>query len=1255
MNFRKGQLLYHLLTIVIAIGALTGASYAQSVTIAGVNPLSTPLPASTPAPSGLFYVKATATPPVSESVTKVVFYRNDVPYETVTSFPYNIDEDLLAQDTYTYHARAYFSNGTWADSPDFTLSVTTPVVFTMGDTISSPYRVTKGPSSFVDHTDDIEAALAYLEGEGGGTLFFPCERPFFPPGPPLQTLREGVAAYNIKSTINIPSNVTLQGESSEWWGRCRIYWLDVDLEDYGSAKDNCNSEEDGAPQDLRDRPMFRVLGGKTGVRFRDLAFFSRASGPLCGYIRPDFDNIAEEETAGIELNTGDPYCGEVGCPIDPGGDVTDVIFENVGIYDFTYGIRAVSEISTEHEISGVKVRGYRAQSNHRQLYIDAPYAYDWDVQNLNISSMAEHQGGVEIKNAGAPPSYTGTHGNLKFLQLNCAGDRDYPPAFCVQVTKHGGLFFRQLHHEGVDRAITVLEHSEGNEQPIVMESGIASGAFYDASMKLYLIGNGIIAPEKEHPFLDDVHMRFEDGGLLSTIVDCGNLDSDLTDIDGGSADIDDFKMLFSHTERYRGGFFAKKDTGNKMPHTFCPSASPNIAEVGGEFFDSGVLPNEPGLYTNVLDSTTCSRGCNPSTTLATLFANGGSVYIDGQYTLPSTVAIPSGMQIIGAPNAELTIGTSDPLFKIQVTTEATNPLATSAIVIRNLKLKTLNTSPNTIGIDMVNENIADVGVGRDMHFTGLTLEGFATGIAGRRHDSHPTKHPMIDGISMKDLTFINNKTAVSLTSSNASNWNVMNLRVQTNSSTAVGWSQTTGGHQGLQDVRCQGVSAAMKDCIFFQYSGAFYLNGLRQPQNVTNAVTVGENVVLNEGTPYAGRHFSNVVIRNSDLTSGAMNILGKAFITSMNNKYNTFSVGSTAQGGKESRVTYCGETYAGTAYPGLDDLHDNLWVGMQTPTRIQCGTRPIPYDNAVRWTEDYSHNDVGTPLVGNFFDELREDFVVYKPDTNSKFLIQQPDGDGRHDIYFGVTGDLPVIGRFFAGSRAQIAIFRPSTGAWWVYDPNNGSNNTTWPWGLSGDVPFVGNFHDESAHVSENKDEIGVYRPSTQTFYIKNPRTTATDTGSIFATTADNDSIIQVGDFLGQHYDQIAQYKGGNWKIVDPRNSSTIYTATIPGLTWAAEDVPVAGRYLPQVPGKDPCIQVGIWRPSEQKFYIADVNDPETNCGARTANMVWGLNNGAYPDDIPLTINTADGLLRRPTAYRRTKGIVPTSIADGQWWVHDPF
>ena len=565
-------------------------------------------------------------------------------------------------------------------------------------------------------------------------------------------------------------------------------------------------------------------------------------------------------------------------------------------------------------------------------------------------------------------------------QLNCNGQRVDPRPFCVKVKKHGGLYFRQLHHEGADKAIIVENISSdpwpnnANFDPIVFESSVASGEFNDPSMKLYLIGNGIAAaPEIFQAELDDARMKFKGMGRDSTVVDCGDVHWDWTDVvDGNGANWPDYKMLFTHSERYRGSFFAETTGGSYIkPHTYCPSSGlTNIDEVGGEFFDNGVLPNEPGLYSNEL---ICQPGCDVAYELNQLLnnnpGNGGSVYINGTFTVNSAVNlpvnVPRGRQIIGAPNAELILATPNvPLFKVHVKMEVANVPRVSAIVIRNLKLTA--TAPGATGIALIGEHDPNLppppatgkpGVSSDIHFSGLTFEGFAIGIHAAPDPGERQGHPMIDGVSMKSMSFVNNTTAVLNTSSNASNWNVMDLNVQSNIAESVGWSQITGGHQGLQDVSCSvtGTLITMQDCIRVQMAGGFYLNRLKQTTKVTNALTVGESLFVTTVPPYAARQFSTIVIRNSDFTSstlqmGRMNVLGKSFITSMNNKYKHFNVESAAEG-NITRLTYCGDSYEyGTAYPGLDDLHPNLWVGLPTPTRVQCGVRPMAYDEAVRWT-----------------------------------------------------------------------------------------------------------------------------------------------------------------------------------------------------------------------------------------------------------------------------------------------------------------
>jgi hypothetical protein len=1105
---------------------------------------------------------------------------------------------------------------------------------------------TSGPSRYVDHTTGVQAALTYLSGLGGGTLVFPCAPPS----------GDTLAIYNIRQTINVPSNVTIQGEGAEELGTCRIYWHDVSWNPGLSCYDN----PDNNTYPLRNKPMFKIAGGVSGVRFRDIWLYSRSSGYNC-YPRTDRERIASDGISAIEMNT---TAGS--------SNITDVIFENVAITNFTTGIKAVTNNATDSEISNIRIRGYKPSSNYRQLYIDSKNAYNWDIQNLNISGMMEAQAGVEIINAGKPSAYTGPLGKIKFAFLNCNGsaDRDHPPAFCVKVEKHGGLYFRQLHHEGVPKALDVEDISarsapNTNSDPIVLEASVASGNFKDASMKLYLVGNGILTPDAVANGLDDARLRFTGGGLSSTVVDCGDGHSDWTDVqdDGNPSDPatwDDLKMLYSHMERNRASFFADAGSGNKYnkPHTYCPSGVSgltNINEVGGDFFDNGVMPTEAGAdnakqYANVLNSSTCSS-LDADACLATAFSAGGSIYMDGSFTANHMITIPRGVQITGSPGSQIqfvsngsTTGADTALFRINILVlSISNQFRSSGIVIRNLKLKT--TENGLRGLDMKGENDAAPGVASDYHLSGLTIEGFDTGFYAGRYSS-TTGHPMIDGISLKNMSFVNNDTSVEVDSSNISNWNVMDLSLATsNTNTDKGWYQTYGGHIGFQDVSCTGgASFNMADCVRLQMSSVF-INGLRKTLYVTNALNIAENGNVHTGTVYEAPVPTSLVVRNSDFTSSGstsvVKVTGKSFITSMNNKYTNFDIGST-YGGNISRLTYCDDTYSGTPYStSLADTHPNLWVGVPTVTRIPCGTRPRPYEDVVT----LGGNSGDKPLVGNFYDNTREDLVIYRAGSSAQFLIKTTDGTATQTISWGTTGDVGLVGRFFPGSRAQIVIWRPSNGQWWVNDPNNGSNNSVWTWGTSGDIPFVGNFLDESGSVSGNMDEIGVYRPSTDQFWILNPRSG----GYVLHTlTTAYGSNIQVGDFNGSGYDQVAQYVAGStsvWRILDARTGGKTS-----GNFGTTGDVPVPGKYK-----SGSCTQMGVWRPSDQKFYVADL----PACGSQSGNIVWGSNNDfnstAYTDDIPLTINNAAGTLRRPTAYRPTKGAFPASISNGQWWIHDTF
>jgi len=1327
MRFSRNGFLPCLMAIAVAVFALNITSYAQfSVTVSAPS-------SSMTVPTGNFDVTATVSN-APAALSKVVFYKNDVPYKTLngtSTAPY-ITENL-GQDTYTYRAIAYASNGASVESADFNLTVKVPStkIFRMGEgipVVSGTPIPTSGPNRYVDHTEDVKKAVKYLsEVHDGGILFFPCS------GGSSGTDPQSI--YNISDTIVIPNNVTLQGDSAEegiFNGRCRIYWNDH----ISYADSGCIST---TPTGLKNKAMFSIDGTKARVRFRDLWMVSRTVGRDCGN-NGTATRVYNDNVTAILLDSGSS------------GTISDIILENVSITAFKYGIKAIGNTITD-----IKIRGVKPVENFRQLSVDATYAYDWDVQNFNMGGMmgmqpgeieAVRQGAVEIIKAGAPSSYTVENKKLKFLQLNCNGslapyaDR---PAFCLSIKKHGGLYFKQLHMEGIKKALIVedLGTVDTNSETIIMEHSPVAGEFNDDSMKLYLIGSGILAaPDPvaaqtvNHP--DKARMEFIGAGANSTVVDCGDMHGDRTDTrfrydpDNTPVGWDDWRMSFTHSERNRESFFEKISTNYYLPkaHTVCPanvSGLPNINEVGGEHFNTGVLPVDyvpPAIDTTAFgpctaNTSTCAAQLQDLLTpTGTAANNRGTIRINGLVKVDQPIKIPSGRQIVGGntvngnvPEIRLhlssspLIGTVDLLqINMNYYTEGNCdpfkdeeclplPLRVSGITIRNLKLST-NTIDSSgiaiIGLPFTNAT----GVSSDMHFSGLTIEGFGKGLDVRRFDpSAGTTHQMVDGISWKNINFVGNSTAASVAPSNISNWNIINLNMESSSYQAVGWYHANTGNS-TQNVTCKGSETYhMKDCIRLEMA-SIYLTGLKATDNVDNDITFTENYSMYD-KQYTSRVFSNSVLRNNDFTGkgsvmGAFNLKGKSFITSMNNRYkNIFVAQNTASQAEFSRITYCGDIFevTNTAFPDIAEFQDNLYVGVKTRGLIQCGNnssnpRPKPWEPVINLADEsatVSGPDI--PLIGNFNDNVQQDLVIFRQTSpQTKFFVSSIDGRTKQTITWGNPGDIPLVGKFLPGYRSQVVAWREVLGGSsniWFFNPQDSSYFVVSGWGSNGDIPFAGNFLDESGVVTGNMDEIAVYRPSNGKVYILNPR--AVTVAADFTLTSGNSTRIQVGDFLGLGFDQVAQYNyntstnTGTWTIVNPRKNSSntydVYTETFGG---DGDYTPIAGKFF-----SGSCSQIGVWNETTEKMRVKDAvvsgSPSVTGCGARPVKeMYWGSNNnspsgsnyyttditdcttgGDCPNDILLKINSST--VDKPVAYRPTNGVFPYSKAKGQWWIHDPF
>ena len=262
---------------------------------------------------------------------------------------------------------------------------------------------------------------------------------------------------------------------------------------------------------------------------------------------------------------------------------------------------------------------------------------------------------------------------------------------------------------------------------------------------------------------------------------------------------------------------------------------------------------------------------------AAIGSRGKRVYVpSGTFDIYNALVLDRGVTIVGEttpdPPSEIRLHSKDtPLFTI-FNTPVVNETLMQGIAFRNLVL-TSEHGIDTIGINFENYSPTAVGPSSDFHIQNVDFDGFGIGVTVRPFDGvFANPNPMFDTVSIKDGDFTRNRTAILLTSDNASNWNMEDIRVEIPSG-GEGVRINRAGHASLRNLSCNGDTTATACVTIQRQSGT----------SIDNMTAYGVISALDVPWENGYTQFP-VTIRNSNLLEGVY-FQGRIYLNSVNNQY----------------------------------------------------------------------------------------------------------------------------------------------------------------------------------------------------------------------------------------------------------------------------------------------------------------------------------------------------------------------------------
>ncbi|MEP7289307.1 MAG: choice-of-anchor Q domain-containing protein [Chloroflexota bacterium] len=269
----------------------------------------------------------------------------------------------------------------------------------------------------------------------------------------------------------------------------------------------------------------------------------------------------------------------------------------------------------------------------------------------------------------------------------------------------------------------------------------------------------------------------------------------------------------------------------------------------------------------------------------------------------------------------------------------------------------------------------------------------------------------------------------------------------------------------------------------------------------------------------------------------------------------------------------------------------NQGVGVGQVAKVTInGTTYLFYEGVIVGT--LTGGTGGNPLVATFNANDSAAAVQAIAATTTYGNTTNPPTQCSRTVQFTLAGNggsanasrsITLTGCTTSALRDYIGVFRPSTATFYLRNSNTtGSADITTALGVSTDLPVVGDWNGDGI------DTVGIYRSSTGQFFLRDSNTAGAPIVYSFALGVNGD-VPMAGDWDGDGKDGVGVFRPSNG-LIYLKNSLTTGFANFQMVLGIPGDVPVAGDWNHD--GKD---SPGVYRPSSATFFLTD---QVCNCNA---------------------------------------------------------